>query len=124
MIKSRQIAKALFELEASKTPQLAEKFAEFMKKTKLTAQIPAVLYHLEKINEIEKEKKGINIEVAHEIKPHTINEIKKFLKAEHTAETVKINKNIIAGFTAKFQGKFYDISIASGLKKLEESIIK
>ena len=124
MIKSRQIAKALFELETNKTPNLSEKFVAFMKRTNMTAQIPAVLYHLEKINEIEKEKNGISIEVAHQAKPETIKEIKKFLNAEHGDETVKINPNLLAGFTAKWQGKFYDMSIASGLKKLEESIIK
>jgi F0F1-type ATP synthase delta subunit len=37
---------------------------------------------------------------------------------------LKINKNLIAGFTAKWQGKFYDMSFNTGLKKLEENIIK
>ena len=124
MIKSRQIAKALFELETSKMANLPEKFVEFMKRTNMTAQIPTVLYHLEKINETEKEKKGITIESAHELKVHTVKEIKNYLKTGEAEETLKINKSLLAGFTAKWQGKFYDMSIASGLKKLEESIIK
>ncbi len=132
MIKSRQIAKALYDLNEEErfTPpspggaSLAEKFLDFMKNTKLSAQIPAVLYHLEKIEKEAKEKKGVSIESAHELKGDTVKEIKNYLKAGEVDQTLKINKNLVAGFTAKWQGKFYDMSFATGLKKLEENIIK
>ena len=127
MIKSRQIAKALHELN-EKAPHEAKnleaKFFAFMTRTKLTAQIPAVLSHLERIEKETKEKKGVSIESAHELKPHTLKEIKSYLKAEDADETLKINKDVIAGFRAKWQGKFYDFSFATGLKKLEEAIVK
>ena len=124
MIKSRQIAKALYDLSENKVPNLPDKFLVFIKKTKLTAQVPAVLYHLGKITETEKEKRGIFIKSAHELKNQTIQEIKKNLQAEKAEEILKIDKSLIAGFTAKWQGKFYDQSFVTGLKKLEGAIIK
>ena len=123
MIKSRQIAKALYDLSENKTENLSDKFLDFMKKTKLVAQIPAVLYHLDKIMETEREKRGVSIKSAHELKRNTIKEIKKFLQAENVDEILKVDKSLIAGFTAKWQGRFYDMSFVTGIKKLEENIL-
>ncbi len=105
-------------------PQLADKFFEFMEKRNLKAQMPSVLYHLEKIVEAEQEKKGIVIETAHEIKHETANHIRKFLNADHLPETMKVKKELIGGFRAKWGGQVYDASILTGLKKLEEAIIR
>ena len=124
MIKSRQLAKALYELGEEKMENLDAKFFDFIEKRKLQAQLPQVLYHLEKIAEREREKKGIQIEVAHEIKGDTIASIKKHLKAENLPEVLKIRKEIIGGFRAKWGGVIYDSSIETGLKKLEEIITK
>ncbi len=123
MIKSRQLARALFELSESKTEHLDAKFFDFMEKRNLQAQMPSVLYHLEKITELDREKRGIQIETAHEIKPHTAHNIKKFLQVEDLHEVLKIKKELIGGFRAKYNGVIYDASIATGLKKLKESII-
>lgn len=124
MIKSKQLAKAIFELSESGEKKLDEKVVKFMQDKKLTAQMPAVLYHLEKIAEQDREKKGIQIEIAHDIKHETAKHIKKFLKAENLVEAVKIKKELVAGFRAKWGGIIYDASVMTGLKKLEEAIIK
>ena len=123
MIKSKQLAKALFELSEEEAGDLDAKFFDFIEKRKLKAQMPSVLYHLEKIIELDREKKGIQIETAHEIKHETVKHIKTFLKAEELPEVIKIKKELIAGFRAKWNGKIYDASIMTGLKKLQESII-
>jgi F0F1-type ATP synthase delta subunit len=122
MIKSKQLAKAIFELSQEKTENLDAKFFDFVEKKKLQAQLPSVLYHLEKIIEQEQEKNGIQIETAHEIKQDTVKHIKTFLKAEELPEVVKIKKDLIAGFRAKWKGTVYDASIKNSLKKLEEVI--
>ena len=124
MIKSKQLAQALFELSNEKVENLDAKFFDFIEKRKLQAQLPSVLYHLEKIAELDREKKGIQIEVAHEIKNETIKHIKTFLKADHLPEVIKNKKELIGGFRAKWNGMIYDSSIKTGLKKLEETIIK
>jgi len=124
MIKSKQLAKALFELSEEKTKGLDKKFFDFIEKRNLKAQLPSVLYHLGKIIELDKEKKGIQIETAHEISHETTKHIKTFLKAEDLPEVIKIKKELIAGFRAKWKGKIYDASIMTGLKKLEEIITK
>lgn len=132
MIKSKQLAQAIFELSLGrsqtgeakeKMPDLEVKLFDFIQKRNLQAQLPSILYHLKKIEELDREKHGIQIEVAHEIKPHTALEIKKFLKAEGLPEIIKVKKELIAGFRAKWNGVIYDRSIETGLKKLKEQII-
>jgi F0F1-type ATP synthase delta subunit len=124
MIKSKKLAQALYELGEEKIEGLDAKFFDFIEKRKLKAQMPSVLYHLEKITELGREKKGIMIEVAHEVKHETISQIKKFLEAEHLVEIIKNKKELIGGFRAKWNGIIYDASISTSLKKLKETIIK
>jgi F0F1-type ATP synthase delta subunit len=124
MIKSRQLAKAIFELSEEKVDNFEAKFFDFIEKRNLTAQLPSVLIHLEKIIELDREKKGIQIETAHEIKHETVKQIKSFLNADELSEVIKIKKDLIGGFRAKWNGKIYDASIKNSLKKLEEAIIK
>ena len=123
MIKSKQLAKALYELSEANVEHLDKKFMDFIERQNLQAQLPSVLYHLEKIVETENEKKGIQIETAHEVHHTTVKHIKEFLKAENLKENLKIKKDLIGGFRAKWGGNIYDASISTGLKKLEEAII-
>lgn len=123
MIKSKQLAKALHDLSFEKVENLDAKFFDFIEKRKLKAQIPSILYHLEKIAELDKEKKGIQIETAHQIKEDTVKHIKTFLKAEHLPEVLKIKKELLGGFRTKWNGMIYDASIKTGLEKLKETII-
>ena len=123
MIRSKQLAKALFELSESKVEHLDQKFFDFIEKQNMQAQLPSILYHFEKIVELDREKKGIVIETAHEIKHETVKHIKTFLKADELSEVMKIKKELIGGFRAKWKGVIYDASISTGLKKLKEQII-
>lgn len=123
MIKSKQLAQALFELSEEKVGGLDAKFFDFIEKRKLQAQMPSVLYHFEKIAELDREKKGIQIEVAHAVKDDTIKQIKTFLKASELPEIIKNKKELIGGFRAKWNGVIYDASIMTGLNKLKEKII-
>lgn len=122
MIKSKLLAKALFELVEEKAPDIEEKFFSFMKKNRLESQIPSVLYRLDKIIEQDREKRGVQIEVPHDLTDNTKKEIKKFLKAEHLDDYVKLRKDLIAGFRAKWDGKMYDSSLESALRRLEKSL--
>lgn len=124
MIKSKQLARAIFELSSSSTKDLSEKVTDFINKRNLKAQIPSVIYHLDKIIENSKEKHGIQIDIANEIKTETVNDIKTFLNAKDLKETVIIKRELIGGFRAKYRGVIYDASIATGLKRLKENIIK
>ena len=124
MIKSKQLARALFELsQDNQNKDLDAKFFDFMEKRRLTAQLPSVIYHFEKIMEQDAEKKGLQIEVAHPISAETAKKIKTHLQAENFPEILKIKNELIGGFRAKWQGKIYDASFATGLKKLEQAII-
>jgi F0F1-type ATP synthase delta subunit len=103
---------------------LDAKFLEFIEKQNLKAQMPSVMYHLDKIIELDREKKGIVIETAHEIKETTAHHIKTFLGVHELPEVLKIKKELVGGFRAKWHGTIYDASIMTGLKKLKENIIK
>ncbi len=122
IIKSKQLAQALFELSQSDEANLDAKFFDFLEKRGLLSELPSVLYHFEKIMEVEHEKNGMQIEVAHEIKHETAKEIKKYLKAEDLKEVVKIKKELVGGFRAKWGGMIYDASIMTSLKKLQDNI--
>lgn len=123
MIKSKQLAKALFELLEENPKDLDKKFFDFISEKKLQAQLPSVLYHFEKLVNLDKIKKEVQIEVAHEIKTSTIEGIKKHLDIENLKENVSLKKELIGGFRAKYNGMIYDSSIMTGLKKLKEQII-
>lgn len=123
-IRSKHLAKALFDLSLSSEKNLEDKFLAFVKEKNLNAQLPAVLYRVEKLIEKESEKNGIKIEFAHTVSNDTVSNIKKFLEAEKLKEYIKLNKNILAGFRASFGGVVYDASFSSKLKKLQDSIIK
>jgi len=130
MIKSKQLAQALFELSLEKIENLDAKFFDFLEKRNLKAQMVSILYHLERIVKLDLEKKGIQIEVAHNISKNTIEKIKDFLEKKGNKdvskkmEIIKIRKELIGGFRTKYNGIIYDSSIVTGLKKLEEEIIK
>lgn len=124
MIKSKQLAKALFELSKESIDDLDKKFFDFIKKRNLDSQIPSIFYHLEKINEREKEKVSIIIEAPHDLSQKTIENVKDFLQASNLPEVFKKNKDLIGGFRAKWRGNLYDASVSNSLKKLKEVIIK
>jgi F0F1-type ATP synthase delta subunit len=132
MIKSKQLAQALFELSQQKVDNLDAKFFDFLEKRNLKAQMPAVLYHLERIVKLDLEKNGIQIETAHAVSRETVDKIKSYLGKKvaeggvdlsKKQEVLKIKKELVGGFRAKYDGIIYDSSITTGLKKLEELII-
>src|SRR5690606_19611116 len=97
-------------------------------KQKLLSQVPAILFHLEKIAEQENESKSIIIETAHNINQDTVQKIKQFMSLrvgdnKDLPEILKVKKELVAGFRAKQGGNIYDSSIMTGLQKLEEAII-
>ena len=49
MLKSKQLAQALFELSEEKIEGLDQKFFDFLEKRNLKGQLPKILFHLEKI---------------------------------------------------------------------------
>ena len=124
MINSKQLAKSLYEMSKENIPNLDAKFFDFIEKRNLKAQLPSILYHLEKIEKLDKEKNSVEIEVAHEIKDDTLRHVKSFLKVENMPEIVKNKKELIGGFRAKWNGVIYDASISTSLKKLKETIIR
>lgn len=124
MIKSKHLARAFFKLHEENNKDANVKFFDFIKKNNLTHQLPSILYHLEKIYEIESEKNFLKIETAHNIKTETILDIKKYLQINDLKDVVVIKEDLIAGFRAKWKGFMYDSSIENSIKKLQKEIIR
>jgi len=130
MIKSKQLAQALYELSIKNIDNLDSKFFDFIEKRNLKAQMPSVLYHLERINKLNTEKNGMQIETAHPISKEILGEIKSFASKNisndknisEIVEMSKIQKDLIGGFRVKYNGVIYDASIMTSIKKLEERI--
>ena len=130
MIKSKRLAQALYELSIKNIDNLDSKFFDFIEKRNLKAQMPSVLYHLERINKLNTEKNGMQIETAHPISKEILGEIKSFASKNisndknisEIVEMSKIQKDLIGGFRVKYNGVIYDASIMTSIKKLEERI--
>lgn len=122
IINSKHLAKVLFDIHKSGDRQMEEKFFNFVREKKIESQMRSVLHRVEKMIEEDKEKTGIKIEVPHDISQKTVEDIKNFLDAKNLVPHVKLNKSLIAGFRAKWNGGAYDASFASSLKKIEEVI--
>ncbi len=123
MIKSKHLALVLHEIIEKNDSSLEEKFFNFIKLQKLESQLPNILYRLEKILKKEDEKNKIQIEAPHDVSPETLENIKDFLKVKKE-NTFKINKELIAGFRARWEGQIYDASFKTSLEKFKNSIIK
>lgn len=124
MIKSKDLAKAYFEMMIEEIPDLDQKFLTYIQQNKLEAQLPTIVYRLDKLIEQHEEKSGITIETPHKITESTVKKIKSFLKAEDLKEHIKENQDLIAGFRAKWGGQMYDSSFMTSLQKLQKSIAK
>ncbi len=125
MTNYRHLSKAILSLAEGGHSDLSEKVLAFIKSRKMTSQIPTVIFYLDKITKEEKDKKAIQIEAAHEIKPEVTSQIKNFLKVDDsTVSLFRIKKELVSGFRVKCGGVVYDSSISSNLKRLEESLTK
>jgi F0F1-type ATP synthase delta subunit len=119
MIKSK-----IFDIYKEKGTLTEEQFFLFIKEKKLEAQLPSILNKLEYLLKNLDEKNKIQIEAPHALSEATVKDIKNFLQVPEMEEKVSLNKELIAGFRARYNGIIYDASFKTGLENLKKSIIK
>ena len=123
MFKSKDIAKALFEmvLKGADPEVVATSFFDFAKTKNLLNQIDGVLYHLDLLMRSDYKNKSLTIVSKHEVSIDLINKIKDKIKIGNDIEIIKEERSdLIGGFVAKYNGKIYDGSLKSQLHKMSQ----
>lgn len=124
MIKSKEIAKALFSISQKEGDHkdLAKSFLNFAKEKNLTHLIPEVLHHLKIFSEKQKESETLNIKLSHEVGENSLLEIEKVMEASGAKRNIIIDKEIVGGFIAEYKGKILDATIKNQLTRLRAKI--
>ena len=119
-MKSKHLAFALIKLsEENSKEEAVVKFLNFIKKANLTNILPQVIFHLGAEALKRKEMESVKITSSHKLSSETINKIKKMAKAPKDApEIIQIDRDVIGGFVASYNGVTYDASLKGGLNML------
>ncbi len=85
---------------------------------------PNILRNLDReVSDLEK-KTTVDIRVSHEISASLLKDIeKKIGKKTEDKSMITVDKDLIGGFRAVYQGKVYDGSIKNYLKELRATLI-
>ena len=91
---------------------------ELLTKYKLLILLPSIKYALIQISSGAHQESTIMIESPFALSPVSVEKIKQMAGDSKAPHEVIINKNILAGFKAKFQGIMYDGSAERIIKQL------
>jgi F0F1-type ATP synthase delta subunit len=87
-------------------------------KYKMTSLFPSIKKELVQLTSQSASEDTIMIESPFSLSEESITKIKGFVGDATVKHEVTINKNILAGFTARFRGKLYDGSAERIIKQL------
>lgn len=108
---SRRIAQLLLSGNVS-----VDGVISYLKEHKLTSLFPHVMRHMKGAAVREKAHNTLIIESPFPLDKEAVNAIKKRIGEEVAGVEEKENKDLLAGFTAKFKDKEYDASARTILK--------
>lgn len=124
---SRNIAKALVQSlrDGADPSKLAKSFSKYLEENHMQGLAPNILRNLDReVADLEK-KTTVDIRVSHEISASLLKEIeKKVGKKPEDKSTILVDKDLIGGFRAVYQGKVFDGSIKNYLKELRSTLIQ
>lgn len=92
--------------------------SESLAKYKLLSLLPSIGKEVKQMNENNSLLDTISIESPFEINETAIDRIKKIVGNDLAPYQVTINKNILAGFKARYKGKLYDGSAERIIRQL------
>ena len=122
-----EMAKTLIEVDKkypSKTKDIVQTFANFLKDNKAKYQLRSVIQSLEEEAIREEKNSSLRLILAEDLgSQKIIDKIKQFMNIPLGAKTkVTIDRNIKGGFIAYYQGSIFDASIKNQLIKLKNSL--
>lgn len=126
MISSKHLALALYKLshEGMATPKIMPAFFAYVEKYHLTSLLPATLKYLEKFQKQDEVFNTLEIVSGLPVADEVVREIGALLKtgAQDTVQYT-VDKELIGGFTATYQGFIYDASIKNQIHLLKTRLI-
>jgi len=128
MISSKNLADAIYEISLDSkqddTVFLAS-ILDYIKEYKLESLLPKVIIYLEdKLNK-ELEWNTLSIESGLDISEEIKQKIKSRLNADNAKSiTSTVDKDLIGGFTATYQGVIYNASLKNQLELLRNALTK
>jgi F0F1-type ATP synthase delta subunit len=94
-----------------------EDAVEILRKYDLLALLPSIQESLAQMTKVQGEEHSIYVETPFPIEEKTIGKIQKMIGSSVAPVRVVINKNILAGFKARYRGKLYDGSAERIIKE-------
>jgi F0F1-type ATP synthase delta subunit len=91
---------------------------EVLRKYNLLSLLPSIKRDIEKLTRDKGFEDTVHIESPFEIDNEALGRIKRVIGNDLAKTEVTINKNILAGFKARFKGKLYDGSAERIIRKL------
>lgn len=128
MISSKNLAEAIYKIskeENINNSNLLNAIESYIKEYKLESLIPNTILYLE--DKIKKELKWntFSLEYGIEINKEIEEKIKEKINATKSKKTEScLNKNLIGGFVATYQGTIYDASVKNQLQLLKNELLK
>ena len=113
MTLSRKLAKLIIEKNIT-----VEDISATLAKYNLLGLFPAILANVEEIASHTKKGDTLAIESPFPLSDEAITRIKEIVGNDKVTHEVIINKNVLAGFKARFKGKLYDGSAERIIRQL------
>lgn len=113
MILSRKIAEVIVRKGAK-----IDDVVDALRSYKLLALLPSIKKAVEQMNRDEHLEESIAIESPFPLNEKAIAQIKRLAGNDLALHSVTINKNLLAGFKARFKGKLYDGSAERIVQRL------
>ncbi len=95
-----------------------EHIEEVLRSYKMLALLPNILVAVKKITQDVGKENAIHIESPFELDKEALAQIKRIIGNDMAETEVTINKDILAGFKARFKGKLYDGSAERIIRQL------
>lgn len=113
MILSHSIAKTII-----KNNIKIDVVIDVLRKYKLLSLLIPIKRHLEKLEKMESTEGTLRIESPFMVSPESLTRILEITDGKNAHHEVVINKDILAGFKARYKGKLYDGSAERIIKQL------
>lgn len=98
-----------------------EDVEETLRSYKLLSLLPSIKKAVEQMYRVEGSKEEIAVESPFLLDENALARIKRIVGNDLAPATTTINKDILAGFKARYKGKLYDGSAERIVKQLQDS---
>jgi F0F1-type ATP synthase delta subunit len=88
---------------------------------KLLSLLPSIRKAVEEMHRAESRKEAIDVESPFELDERALARIKRIVGNDLAPHTLTINKNLLAGFKARYRGTLYDGSAERIVRQLQDS---